>query len=147
MEIDLHGFGRKVQTIRTERGMTQEQLAELASLSSHYIGNLEQGIKKPSLSTIMRLCAALGTTADDLLEDSLSSEMRCGIPTPVGDNVTFRDDTRVFSVCLSDLLLAEEGFGDPISYRLCPDRPSSKDRPVMLSDLLLACEGDALSDP
>ena len=48
-----------VKRIRKERGLTQEQLAELCETATSYIGLLETGKNVPKLSTIERIATAL----------------------------------------------------------------------------------------
>jgi transcriptional regulator with XRE-family HTH domain len=59
-------FGRAVRTLRTERGWTQEQLADAAALHMTYISDLERGARSPGLTIQARLAEALDTTIADL---------------------------------------------------------------------------------
>ena len=49
-----------IRRIRKERGLTQEELAELCDTSVSYIGLLEIGRNIPKLSTIEKIANALG---------------------------------------------------------------------------------------
>ena len=51
--------------------LSQEQLAELANISSVHIGYIERGERLPSLDTIINIANALTVTADELLSGSL----------------------------------------------------------------------------
>jgi transcriptional regulator with XRE-family HTH domain len=53
------GFGRFVRRLRWARGLTQEQLAERAQLSSDTIRRLEAGSFSPSLDTLVKLNTGL----------------------------------------------------------------------------------------
>lgn len=53
------GFGRFVRRLRKARGLTQEQLAERAELSSDTIRRLETGSFSPSLDTLVKLNTGL----------------------------------------------------------------------------------------
>ena len=136
--IDLVGFGRQLQGIRIERGLTQEQLAEQSGLSAHYIGNLEQGVRKPSATALLTLCHALGTTPDRLLQDSISEEMRKGLSVDIGHATTLREALHVFEDILSDYFVADEKepecFGIPQSRIPAPEDEAREDT---LSALLL----------
>jgi transcriptional regulator with XRE-family HTH domain len=62
-------FGRTLRTLREERKLTQEKLAQAAGLTTSYISDLERGMKVPSLTTILQLAAALRLQPPELLED------------------------------------------------------------------------------
>jgi len=52
-------LGETIKTLRKQRGMTQEQLAERAELHPTYIAKLESGERFPSLETLIELAGAL----------------------------------------------------------------------------------------
>jgi transcriptional regulator with XRE-family HTH domain len=60
-------FGQVLRSIRDQRDMTQETLAELAELDTTYISLLERGLREPTLSILLRLGAALHIAATTLL--------------------------------------------------------------------------------
>jgi len=60
-------FGKVLRQLRQEAGLTQEQLGFEADLRRTYISSLELGEKQPSLTTILKLAAALGCSAADLI--------------------------------------------------------------------------------
>jgi DNA-binding XRE family transcriptional regulator len=62
-------FGPALRRVRTERGLTQEQLAEVSGLHRTEISLLERGERKPLLETIVGLCRGLGVTPAELLHD------------------------------------------------------------------------------
>ena len=62
-------FGAAVRRHRHEKLMTQEELAERASLHANYIGSLERGERNVSLFNIWRIASGLGMTAAQLLAD------------------------------------------------------------------------------
>lgn len=53
-------FGCALRKLRGERALSQEQLADKSGLHRTYISLLERGEKSPTLTTIVRLAAALG---------------------------------------------------------------------------------------
>jgi transcriptional regulator with XRE-family HTH domain len=61
-------FGQVIREIRLKRGMSQEDLAEKASLHRNYIGGIESGQRNPSLGIILTLSAALGIKPGRLLD-------------------------------------------------------------------------------
>jgi transcriptional regulator with XRE-family HTH domain len=62
-------FGRNVRKRREVIDLTQEELAEKASLDRTYINDIERGARNLSLSSIIRIAKALGTTVSDLCHD------------------------------------------------------------------------------
>ncbi len=65
--MDYKNLGRRISRRRRELHLTQEQLAEQVDLSVSFLGHIERGTRILSLDTLVRICMALGTTADDLL--------------------------------------------------------------------------------
>jgi transcriptional regulator with XRE-family HTH domain len=63
---DVAALGRAVQAIRTERGISQVQLAENTGLAQSWISNVEHGRRNPSWSNVMRLADGLGASASEL---------------------------------------------------------------------------------
>lgn len=61
--------GERVRTIRRERGISQQDLADLAALHATNIGQLERGKGNPKLDTLARIAMALDTSVADLVQD------------------------------------------------------------------------------
>lgn len=64
-------LAKNVKQIRTERGMTQEKLAEKAQLHPTYISNIEQGTRNVSLETVYQIAVALEVGVDQLVKGEL----------------------------------------------------------------------------
>lgn len=62
-------FGSLVRKLRTERGLTQEALAERTELSVSYIGFIERGENVPTLTIVVNLAEALNVDAADLVRE------------------------------------------------------------------------------
>ena len=60
--------GRNVKRRRQEKGLTQEQLADLSGFSQQYISGLEQGRRNPTIVTLFELATALGVGHMDLIQ-------------------------------------------------------------------------------
>lgn len=73
--LDFRLIGKKVRNYRKMRGMSQEKLAEAASVSVPYVSHIERGTKRASISTLIKLSAALGISVDGLLPNNRHSEM------------------------------------------------------------------------
>jgi len=68
-EVLLKRFGARVRALRTEQGMSQERLAELAQLHRAYISGVEIGRRNISIWTVHRIAHALGVTSSVLADD------------------------------------------------------------------------------
>lgn len=56
----------KVKEMRTDAGLTQQQLADLVRVSARTIISIEKGQYSPSLMLAYRLAVVFGTTVEDL---------------------------------------------------------------------------------
>ena len=54
------GLARAVRQLRTERGLSQEELADRAGVHLTWIGRLESGGAKPTWDTTKRVARGLG---------------------------------------------------------------------------------------
>lgn len=68
----------KVKEMRTDAGLTQQQLADLVRVSARTIISIEKGQYSPSLMLAYRLAVVFGTTVEDLccLRESKEREDR-----------------------------------------------------------------------
>ncbi|MFD9796729.1 helix-turn-helix domain-containing protein [Streptomyces sp. NPDC059070] len=74
-------IGRRVQRLRTERGLTQRQLAEPAYTPA-YVSTLESGKVRPSEAALRHLAERLGTSYEELATGRpahLATELRLGL--------------------------------------------------------------------
>jgi transcriptional regulator with XRE-family HTH domain len=69
-------FGEAVRRFRTERGLTQEKLAQASNLTTNYVSDVERGRTMVSLNTILKLAYGLERPAVDLLADFTPSAVR-----------------------------------------------------------------------
>lgn len=67
MVINYKELGTKIKTLRVQKELSQEELAEKCNLSTAYISYIEQGKKKVSLKSIILIANILGVTVDLLL--------------------------------------------------------------------------------
>ena len=65
--VDYKDIGSRIRTIRLERKMTQEQLAEAVGVGVTHISHIETGNSVPSLQVMIDIINALECSADELL--------------------------------------------------------------------------------
>ncbi len=93
----MYKLGKKIRTLRRRAGLTQEQLAEAAQLSTNFIGYIERGQRALSIDALERISIALeidpkqmfefSETHEELFEEILLAELRKLTP----------EDLRMFS--------------------------------------------------
>jgi transcriptional regulator with XRE-family HTH domain len=59
--------GRTIRAARKEQGYTQEAFALAAGLDRSYMGAIERGEFNLTVDTLLKITAALGTSASELL--------------------------------------------------------------------------------
>ncbi len=59
-------IGLKIKIERVKRGLSQEQLAELADLSRPTIGAIERGERSPSFDSVEAIAEAFGMPVQEL---------------------------------------------------------------------------------
>ncbi len=60
-------FGKHLRRIREDKKLTQEELADRAGMHFTYIGQIERGLRNPSLINLHKLAKALKVSAGQLL--------------------------------------------------------------------------------
>lgn len=59
-------FGRKIQRLRKNKDLTQEELADLLRISRTHMGHIEQGRKSPSMELLEKIARVLKVQVKDL---------------------------------------------------------------------------------
>ena len=60
--------GDRIHYLRTSRGITQEDLADMAGLHNTYIGQVERGEKNMSILSLSKIVSALNITYGEFFE-------------------------------------------------------------------------------
>ena len=63
-------LGTNIRSRRETMGMSQEEVADLASIDVRYLGGIERAQRNPSLRVIIAISQALGTSPVDLISDA-----------------------------------------------------------------------------
>ena len=66
-------LGKRLREIRIKKGYTQQALAKKADIGEVYLGEIERGLKMPSMNIFIKIIEALDISADYVLRDELSS--------------------------------------------------------------------------
>ena len=64
----LEAFGFAVRSLREEKKISQEQLANMVGLHRTYISSVELGNRNISINNIYRIAKALNISMSDLIE-------------------------------------------------------------------------------
>ncbi|MBE5939074.1 MAG: helix-turn-helix transcriptional regulator [Lachnospiraceae bacterium] len=68
-ELDYAKLGLKIKEIRTNKGLTQDNLAEMVSCNTSHISNIENNHTKVSLNVLLAIANSLNTSIDYLLSN------------------------------------------------------------------------------
>jgi transcriptional regulator with XRE-family HTH domain len=64
-----HRLGDRVRQLRAMRRLTQEELAERAGITWHFVSGIERGVKGATLDTLLAIAGALDVTLSELFLD------------------------------------------------------------------------------
>ena len=68
MKDEAEKLGNNLKRIRTEKNISQGDIARELGVSRGFVSNLENGKTNPTLATISRVAEALGVSTDELLK-------------------------------------------------------------------------------
>lgn len=63
-------IGGVLRAKRDKLSISQEEVAERAGVDRTYVSILERGLKSPTVETLEKICAALGTLPERVLEEA-----------------------------------------------------------------------------
>lgn len=70
--VDYEALGRRIKMKRRSKHLSQEEVAKAVQISTSYYGNIERGIRIPSIDTLVAIANALNVGTDYLLYDSVT---------------------------------------------------------------------------
>ena len=82
MILNYNSIGKRIKRYRTDKKMSQEDLAQIVNVNYRHISNIELGRKRTSLELLVLIANALDVSADDLLTDNLKHSS-----SPVGTKI------------------------------------------------------------
>jgi transcriptional regulator with XRE-family HTH domain len=78
----LQTLGLTIRSLRRERGLSQEALADLAQIDRSYMSSVERGLRNISVLNIARIAKALDVPVRDLLGPREVVRTTAAIPVP-----------------------------------------------------------------
>ena len=66
--LEMSDFASRLKQLRTQRGLSQTELAKKVGVHYNHIGRYERGQSKPAAETLTRLAESLGVSGDFLME-------------------------------------------------------------------------------
>lgn len=69
-----YAVGQRIKMFRTERKISQEELALLSDIYPAYLGRLERGERCPTVETIHKVCEGLKISMSDLLDFDIDAK-------------------------------------------------------------------------
>lgn len=63
-------IGNRIKELRTEQGLSQEQLALSSGITTTYLGLLERNLKNPTVKVLEQICTALQTDLSSFFDTS-----------------------------------------------------------------------------
>ena len=70
--MNYKAMGRRIKAKRKSQHKTQEDVAKAVDISLSFYGNIERGIRIPSLETLVGIANVLSVSMDYLLNESLT---------------------------------------------------------------------------
>lgn len=107
--INQISFGKKIREARTKMGISRASLAEDLGISVNFLGDIERGLKLPSVPNLIMMTNILKVSLDYLFSDSLNN-----ILEEESENIYYTD--RQKSVINSIIKLINENFSWLLLY-------------------------------
>ena len=102
-----YNLGERLQNIRTSLGLSQEQIALRANITTTYYGLIERNVKNPSIHIIEKICGAFHISladffmpSDQQTNDILTEQIQLLLQT-----CTEQEKSVIYNVILQILLL------------------------------------------
>lgn len=70
--VDYESLGKRIRYKRRFKKLSQKDVAEAINVSVSFYGNIERGLRIPSIDTLVDIANFLGTSMDFLLAESVT---------------------------------------------------------------------------
>ncbi len=117
MNMDDVQIGEQIRYYRTRAGISQEALALMAEVNPAYVGQIERGLKSPTINTVKKIANALGISLASLF-------------SPIPDSAVQESEIRKHAmekIMLSlgrlndsELVLFSQTISDIVNFRKLP---------------------------
>ena len=93
-------IGKRIQQYRKEKGITQEDLAEMIDLSTHHLSALERGVYGIKLSKLVKILNILDCSADEIFCDVVnkSSPVKASLLSEMLGKLQLEEQNKIFDV-------------------------------------------------
>ena len=102
--------GKQIRHLRTQAGMTQEELAGELNVTRQALSNWERDINEPDLNTLQKICFLFGVHMDDFAKEVIT-KMETEVMTKMEAYEKMRKDDLISTIWQS-------GFFMPLVYFL-----------------------------
>lgn len=69
--------GKQIRHLRTQAGMTQEELAGELNVTRQALSNWERDLNEPDFNTLKRICCLFGIRMDDFMKEVITKMEPC----------------------------------------------------------------------
>ena len=101
--INSEDFGRNLRTLRTERGLSQEKLADMMFVTRNAVSNWESGSRIPDITMLSRLASVLHVPLDMLIGDGNEIEAQPSLIVVEDEPVILKGFIRILSETLPEV--------------------------------------------
>ena len=100
---ELDALGQKIRTLRTKKGLSQQQLADLMFVTRKTISNWESGIRMPDVAMLSRLAKVLDAKSYELIDAITGPGSPPNIMIVEDEAVILKGFVRILSDTLPDV--------------------------------------------
>lgn len=79
--------GERIRLIRRSKGFSQEKVALIANLTTSYIGQVERGVKSPTVDSLEKIALALNVNVFDFFD---FEQQRLEVEYSIRDKILFQ---------------------------------------------------------